>query len=256
MPESLKKCSSLVFFAGRHTRRLSVFLLSLLLLLLAGLAACTEPGEHDVRDANGNSLQELPQARVDGDVSLESAIAQRRSIRAYTGAAMPVQHLAQLFWAMQGITSEGQGLRTTPSAGATYPLETLAVVGNVEELDAGVYRYHPQQHAISKIADGDQRAAVSAAALNQNWMDQAAVIFIVTAVPERTTAQYGERGEAFVKLEAGHAAQNLHLQAQALGYGSTPVGAFDDNDLMKAAGLSGEENPLYLLPVGEPEQGI
>lgn len=54
-------------------------------------------------------------------------------------------------------------------------------------------------------------------------------------------------------MEAGHAAENIHLQAVALGLGSVPVGAFDDDGVAEALDLAADEAPLYIIPVGYPE---
>jgi nitroreductase len=51
-------------------------------------------------------------------------------------------------------------------------------------------------------------------------------------------------------MEAGHAAQNLALQATALGLGSVTVGAFDDAAVARLLRLPSDEAPLYLMPVG------
>ena len=66
----------------------------------------------------------------------------------------------------------------------------------------------------------------------------------------RTTGRYGKRGVMYIHMEAGHAAQNVHLQAVALGLGSVPVGAFDDDAVTDALDLPREQRPLYLIPVG------
>ena len=91
------------------------------------------------------------------------------------------------------------------------------------------------------------------AALRQAAVSQAPAVFVIAAVYERTEVKYGaERSPRYVHLEAGHAAQNLLLEAVALGLGATPIGAFDDEGVQQALGLAEEEQPLYLIPVGEP----
>ena len=84
----------------------------------------------------------LPEPRQDGEVSIEEALLKRRSIRQYTGEPLTPQEVSQLLWAGQGIT-DPRGYRTAPSAGALYPLEIYVVVGDVENLAEGVYRYEP-----------------------------------------------------------------------------------------------------------------
>ncbi|OGO30994.1 MAG: nitroreductase [Chloroflexi bacterium RBG_16_56_11] len=191
----------------------------------------------------------LPEPRHDGQVSLEKSLFERRSVRSYSGKPLTLLEVSQLLWAAQGITSP-EGLRTAPSAGALYPLELYAVVGNIEGLPAGVYRYIPDSHQLVRKMDGDRRKALAGAALGQTSVLDGALSFVFTAVYERTTGKYGERGTRYVHMEVGHAAQNLCLQAVALGLGAVTVGAFSDAEVSQLLDLSREELPLYIIPVG------
>lgn len=140
-----------------------------------------------------------------------------------------------------------QGLRTAPSAGALYPLRLYLVTRE------GVHRYLPEMHALEPAVRADDlRAPLAAAALGQDWLAQAPLVVLITAVPGRLRRRYGERAERYAWIEAGHAAQNIHLQAVALGLVSTPVGAFDDDAVAGLLGLSDAERPLYLIAVGHP----
>jgi len=56
----------------------------------------------------------------------------------------------------------------------------------------------------------------------------ARINIVIAAVYERTTDRYGERGVQYVHMEAGHAAQNLYLEATALNLGMVSIGAFND----------------------------
>ncbi len=189
----------------------------------------------------------LPKPKTKGQISLEETIAQRRAVRAFALTTLTDETLGQLLWAAQGLTAPPQHLRAAPSAGATYPLETYLVTAQ------GIQLYLPQEHALREVLSGDQRAALAAAALDQTWMRKAAAIIILTALPERTTRRYGERGRMYIYMEAGHAAQNVHLQAVALGLGSTPVGAFDEQAIARLLNLPAGQRPLYLLPIGRPQ---
>ncbi|MDH5696652.1 MAG: SagB/ThcOx family dehydrogenase, partial [Dehalococcoidia bacterium] len=145
----------------------------------------------------------LPEPRYDSDVSIEQSLLNRRSIRSYTGEPLTLQEVSQLLWAAQGIT-DPRGFRTAPSAGALYPLELYLVVGDVDDLTSGVYRYEPDGHQLARIIDGDKRAELADAALAQPWVKEGAISIVFTAVYERTTIKYGERGIRYVQMEAGH----------------------------------------------------
>lgn len=191
----------------------------------------------------------LPEPRYDSDFSVEEALLKRRSVREYAVANLTLQEVSQLLWAAQGITGP-QGLRTAPSAGALYPLEVYVVVGDVDKLTPGVYKYRPDGHELQESLDGDKRAELADAALGQAWISRAAVNIVITAVYERTTVKYGDRGVRYVHLEAGHVAQNVYLQAVALDLGLVSVGAFYDEQVKSILSLQENEQPLYIIPVG------
>lgn len=196
-----------------------------------------------------NSIIELTEPRHKSGVSIEEAILGRRSTREYAGEPLTLQELSQLLWAAQGVT-DPRGFRTAPSAGALYPLEVYVVAGDVESLPEGVYRYSPQKHQLDKVLAGDKRAELAGAALGQAWVEEAAADIVFAAVYERTTGKYGERGIRYVQMEAGHAAQNLCLQAAALDLGIVTVGAFQDDQIKEILSLPEDEQPLYIIPVG------
>ncbi|UCF92101.1 MAG: SagB/ThcOx family dehydrogenase [Desulfobacterales bacterium] len=191
----------------------------------------------------------LPPPRDQSSVSLESALRSRRSVRAYASGPLTVAHIAQLLWAAQGITGRG-GSRTAPSAGALYPLEIYVAAGNVQALPPGIYKYLYHDHTLVQTAAEDKRAELSRAALHQSAIAKAPAVVIIGAIYERTTKKYGDRGIRYVYMEVGHAAQNVCLQAVALGLGTVVIGAFRDDEVKQLAHLPVAEQPLYLIPVG------
>ncbi|HET6497478.1 MAG TPA: SagB/ThcOx family dehydrogenase [Coriobacteriia bacterium] len=192
----------------------------------------------------------LPDPATGGGPPLADAIRERRSVRSYEPGPITLEQLSQLLWATQGITDERREFRTAPSAGATYPLEVFVIAGEVEGLGPGVYRYAPREHLLTLVLEGDVRTEMARAALGQGFVAEAPLTVLIAAVYERTERRYGQRGQRYVYMEVGHAAQNLHLQAVALGLGSVPVGAFNDAQVGEIAGLGDDEAPLYLIPVG------
>ena len=221
--------------------------LATLAIMLLALGGCPKPAT--TPPPQEAEVIKLPHPQHDSDVSLEQSLLERRSVRNYSGQPLTLEEVSQLLWAAQGITNPA-GFRTAPSAGALYPLELYMVAGDVEGLEAGVYRYQPDGHRLAKTLDGDKRAQLAEAVLEQEWVEEGAVDFVFTAVYERTTGKYGERGIRYVHIEVGHAAQNLCLQATALGLGAVTVGAFYDDQVSQVLGLPAEEQPLYVIPVG------
>jgi SagB-type dehydrogenase family enzyme len=209
------------------------------------------PGEADVartRDGRGGAIA-LPEPRRDGGFPVERALARRRSIREYADAPLSLAEVSQLLWAAQGITGP-DGERTAPSAGALYPLEIHVVAGAISDLPPGLYHYDPRRHRLQPELRGDLRGPLADAALEQDWVAEAPVVLVLSAVYARTARKYGGRAPRYVHMELGHAAQNVYLQAVALELGTTLVGAFHDRRLQKLLAFPSELEPLGVMPVG------
>lgn len=234
-------------------RLLSMGMLLAFAICMAGCLNNSEvavPSPSPPPSLSGNAtLINLPDPRHDSDTSLEEALLLRRTVRSYTGEPLTPQELGQLLWAAQGIT-DARGRRTAPSAGALYPLEVRVVIGEVNGISPGIYRYIPQNNQLALLLKGDQRDELSAAALAQVSVRDAPASIVISAIPERTTVVYGDRGMNYIYMEAGHAAQNVYLQAVALDLGTVSVGSFDDDEVASVVGLVGSEIPLYIMPVG------
>ncbi len=178
-----------------------------------------------------------------GSMSLEQVIASRRSRRDFLPEPLSLEQIGQLAWAAQG-QQPGVKYRTTPSAGATYPLELFIVTAD------GLFHYLPGKHALEQLSEIDLRGKLCSAALGQEFIREAPLIFIFAAEFSRTTGHYGKRGTRYVYIEAGHAAQNIHLQAESLGLGSVAVGAFDDVSVSNVLSLPDNLEPVYVVTTG------
>ncbi|OFX83626.1 MAG: nitroreductase [Bacteroidetes bacterium GWF2_33_16] len=217
---------------------------------------------HSSIQLNSSTIK-LPSPVLKGTVSIEETLLNRRSVREFKKDALTIQQVSQILWAAYGITKEMNsppflrgGFKTAPSAGALYPLEIYLVVGNVNGLSKGIYKYLPEGHQLLRIYDNDVRNELSEAALNQEFINQAPVSLVYSAVFERTTKKYGKRGrERYVCMDMGHSAENVCLQAVALGLGTCAVGAFDDTMVKNVIMMPNEEEPLYILPIGFPTGG-
>lgn len=194
----------------------------------------------------------LPTPRDTGDISVEQAIRQRRTVRSFRPQSLSLDQLSQLLWAAQGITDSKGFKRAAPSAGALYPMDVYAAIGNgcVERLTAGVYHYRADGHQIIQIMDQDPRVLLARAALSQMWMAGAPLQLVITAEYSRMTVKYGLRGNRYTLIEAGHIGQNIFLQAEALGLKAGIVGAFNDKELAAGMGIRGSHEPLLIMPVG------
>jgi len=212
------------------------------LLCLAALAA---PSPH-LADA---ALVPLPAPHRTGTVSVEAALASRRSVRAYDGKPLTLAEVGQLFWAAQGITGP-DGKRTAPSARHRYPLELAVVAQNVEGLPGGAYRYLPARHALELIAGAKPGVPLLGKATAQPQVNAAPAVFVVAAVYERMDP--GEKNRTWTDYEAGLASENLLLEAVALGLGAVVTGGIDAAAAREAVHLAAAEQVIVLVPVGHP----
>ncbi len=228
-------------------RRISLKFMFTNLLSLMSMIVSTS--NIDVQ-AGDIELLHLPEPKLDGSMAVEEALHSRRSVREYQSGELTLAEISQLMWAGQGVT-DPRGLRTAPSAGALYPLEISLIVGDISGLVKGVYRYQPKENALWSISKSDQRASLAGAAWRQDFIKDAAAILVISGIYQRTTKKYRERGIRYVHMEAGHAAQNIFLQATALGLSTIVIGAFDDELVKKILDFSEQEHPLYLIPVGK-----
>jgi SagB-type dehydrogenase family enzyme len=204
----------------------------------------------------------LPIPRKFTSVSIEEAILLRRSIRKFKRESIDIDQLSMILWAAYGITDTRRGFRASPSAGAAYPLEVYVVVGERAVVDgkggyveAGVYKYIVDLHALKQIRRGDFRDMLARAALDQEWVREAPIDIVVTAVFERTTMFYGERGRVrYVPMDVGHLGQNIYLMTTALGLGTVAIGAFIDDRVAEIVTENRYEIPIYIMPVGKPAE--
>jgi len=213
-----------------------------LLMIIFGLLGCQPATKREMTPSAVVEIP-LPTPSQRGGVSLEEALTRRRSIREFREEELSSAGISQLLWAGQGIT-DPRGFRTAPSAGALYPLELYLASGE------GVYHYLPQSHSLAMLSLEDMRLGLWGAGLKQGALREATAIIVIAAVYARTEAKYGPRAERYVHLEAGHAAQNILLQATALDLGAVPIGAFYDQKVQEVLALPSDHEPLYLIPVG------
>ena len=195
----------------------------------------------------------LRNGNKDGGGPLWEVMARRRSVRDFLPKAISFEELSQLIWSTQGITGVAHGfqLRVVPSAGALYPIETYVVINRVVDLTPGSYHFNVNENHLEQLAAGDFHVNIATSALDQSMAKEAAVVFVWTAVVERTKWKYRERGYRYLYLDAGHIGQNLYLAAVSLRLGCCTIGAFYDDEVNQLIGVDGkEETAIYLGAVG------
>jgi SagB-type dehydrogenase family enzyme len=195
----------------------------------------------------------LPPPLHSGGPEIWDVMMERRSARIYGNDAISSEDLSQLLWAGQGITADHHGflLRTAPSAGALYPIETYVGVANVTNVPKGLYHYDVRTAELSRLVSGDVSKELAEAALGQRMVQNAAVVFLWTAVFARSGVKYKDRGYRYVYLDCAHAAHNVLLAVTALGLSACPIAALYDEEINTLLGIDGEtESILYMASIG------
>ncbi len=187
--------------------------------------------------------------------TLGEALVQRRSVRRFSDEALTRRELSNLLWAAQGVTGRSRDVmfRTAPSAGALYPIETYVSVQRLAQISNGLYHYVVGDHALERLTDKGLGAQLAAAALDQQMVERAALVFIWSAVFSRGKWKYAQRAYRYLYLDAGHIAQNVALAAVALGLGSCQIAALYDDEVNALLGIDGEEESVvYMTAIGRP----
>lgn len=182
----------------------------------------------------------------------------RRSLRRYdTGAVMSQAELSYLLMLTQGVREIDQKRELTyrfvPSAGSRHPFVTYLLIQNVEGLQAGIYHYVAQLHAIEPF-DLSPKAIEKAyqATLRQKQVITSAVSFFWSVEVYRTSWRYSSRAYRYIHLDAGHVCQNLYLAAESIDYGVCAIAAFDDHLANEIFGLDEQERfVVYIASVGK-----
>ncbi len=204
------------------------------------------------------TVLKLPKPRTRGKLTLEEALKLRKTARTLSTKPIDIATVSQLLWALQGITwvektPERKRVfhKAAPSAGKTFPLEVYVA------LSQGLFRYKPRKHMLHQMNEQDMRGELSKAAatpLNTKAIQNAPITIILTADNERAlkASPLLENAARFVHLEAGHAAQNLLLQAVALGLGTCTITSFNVGAVYGTLKIPLGHRPIYLLPIGVP----
>lgn len=194
------------------------------------------------------------------EMTIGAALSQRRSVRRFKRAPLPMEALGRLLHASYGVRgrrrADGIGAyeRPAPSAGGLYPLELYVATRDVEGVADGVYHYDARAHELERVREGGVQGALVDLTMGQDLVGEANLVCVVSAIRARTMVKYGQRGYRFLFLDAGHLGQNLYLVATALGLGPVAIGGFLDAELSGLLRLPAEEEAIYVVCVGQPDE--
>jgi SagB-type dehydrogenase family enzyme len=199
----------------------------------------------------------LPTTRAPLNCTLEQAISRRTTARSLAPTPLNLEQLATLLHSAYGIVRDNVGtvfprpFRTVPSGGALYPLELYLHSTQLEGLQPGLQHYNPSKNELRLLREGDESRALASALVQPNLALEASLMIFITAVFERSTFKYGDRGYRFVLIEAGHVAQNIALAGVGLGLGVVTIGGFLDrqiDDILRIDGLT--HSTIYMVGLG------
>jgi len=190
----------------------------------------------------------LPEPDTLGTVPVETALANRRSVRSFSDQSLTVKDISQMLWAGIGQTTD-DGKRTAPSPGSGNPTALFLVAVSVEGLEAGLYEYLEDRHALGLVRRGDHRDSWEAIT-QQPYPMNAPAVMLVTGDMYKQYQRFGEASERLVLQESGHVGQNLYLQAHALNLGMVVMGAINTIAGQEFLGTPAYEPVVYLVPFG------
>jgi SagB-type dehydrogenase family enzyme len=197
----------------------------------------------------------LPEPDLTDGKPVFQVISRRRSRREFARKPVPLPFVSQVLWAASGLSFRKGDfyLKTAPSAGALYPVETYLSAHLVDGLEAGLYHYQAENHSLRMKYAGNFGPVLASSALNQDFLSEAGFILLFTAVFSKGSWKYGDRAFRYIYLDAGHAAQNAALAAVSCGLVSCPVAAFFDDEINSILDLNPErQDILYLMAFGFP----
>ena len=202
---------------------------------------------------NSKEIISLPKPNLKSNMTVEQAIAKRRSIRKYANKPLTLEQLSQILWAAQGKSGPERHHHAAPSAGGIHPLQLYIIATNVSELNKGIYKYDPQKNSLSLKHSNHKRDNVHQAAYGQSAILSAPVILVFVAQFQKTMNKYGPKAKAFVYTDLGHSAENVYLQATALGIGTVAMGGIEEKKITEILELPEDEDVIYLMPLGIKE---
>ncbi len=194
------------------------------------------------------------QMELGNSVSVEEAIAARRSIREYAPGDIPASHLTRLLEFSYGRRDPTNNQRVFHSLTGQYVGIIRLSISNVFGLKDGIYKYDDDINSLVLLNDEtNNRDLLWQHGLKQNWILEAQVALVITInlTKLHKSSVPPEIQERAALFEIGMIAQNIYLECYVLGLGTVVVGAFNDNEIRSAVLANDDEIPVYIMPIGK-----
>ncbi|AVZ29693.1 non-ribosomal peptide synthetase [Nodularia spumigena] len=190
------------------------------------------PGVHSVAFPGGKTSQ----------VNL-----QRQSYRQFLAETVPLNALGELLKCLQMQQLENSPLPKYryASAGSLYPVQTYIYIKphQVENLAAGFYYYHPQQHQLIYLSDATNIDS-SIYGINQEIFTASAFSIFLIGDLQAISPGYGDKSRDFCLLEAGYIGQLLMENAPNQNLGLCPIGDLEFDAIREYFALN--EQQIFL----------
>lgn len=112
-----------------------------------------------------------------------------------------------------------------------------------------------QARTVVIVKDKEIKRKICQAALGQNFIAEAVVVFVVCANLEESAKKYGKRGRELYSIQdATIFASYLQLAVTSLDLASCWIGAFNEDGVSEILKLPKEIRPIAIIPVGEPAE--
>jgi len=225
---------------------------------LSDHAAATPPPSPFARRGSDGRVS-LPGSFADRVGSPWDTLLRRRTERRFARSPIALDALADVLRWTWGCTERVDRadigpflLKTSPSGGARHPIEVYVAASRVDGLEPATYHYNVEHDALDRIGPAVSDDDAVALFAHQPWLRNAAALFFMTAVVERSMWKY-KHSHAYrvLLLDAGHLGQTFHLTCAGLGLAPFTSSAKDDPAIERLLGIDGvREISLYAAATG------
>jgi nitroreductase len=184
----------------------------------------------------------LPPPAFPPGASLEAALRNRRSTRAFRADALPLQVLSTLLWAGCGVNRRDSGNRTAPSAHNWQEIAVFAVMAD------GAYRYDAAGHRLARVSTEDLRSLTGL----QDFVGNAPLNLVYVADFARMHDVQASEQSFFCGADAAFMAQNVSLYCASVGLATVVRAMVDRRRLAAALKLAPTERIALAQTVGLP----
>ena len=193
----------------------------------------------------GSRRCSFPSRSTSGTVSLEQALLAQQRASVPSDQRLEFSAIGQLAWAAQGV-------RVPRGASASLTPSQLPAMRVYFVLPDGVYSYNPTDHSLQQTSMDDERQTLVTALVNRPGAPIGGAQIVLAASLRDFSVQYGVQARTAMLLQAGQAAQNIQLQAMALGLTFVSIDNVNLNGVRRVVRLPKGVDPLCVLLVGYP----